>query len=80
MTVMADFNSPILKFIETHPEFNVTRLATKCELDRVTVSRIAHGRQKPHYETGLKIENVTGDEVKFIDLLNYYHQVQGDLT
>ncbi len=67
--------SPILDFIESHPEYNVTTLATKCKISRVTLSRIANGKQEPLFDTGQRIKAVTG--IRYEDLLSYYRSARG---
>lgn len=68
--------SPILSFLERHPELNVTTLAIECGMARTTLSRIAHARQKPLFETGEKIKSVTG--ISYRDLLEYYKRARRD--
>jgi len=71
---MTTNTSPILTFLEQHPEYNVTTLAITCGIGRTTLSRIAHGRQKPLFDTGDKITNVTG--IDYRALLDFYNANQ----
>lgn len=72
---MEEVLSPILQFLEAHPEYNVTTLARRCNISRVTLSRIANGKQKPLFDTGERIEAVTS--IKYPRLLAYYKSVSG---
>jgi transcriptional regulator with XRE-family HTH domain len=67
--------SPILQFLETHPEYNVTTLARDCNVSRVTLSRVANGKQKPLFDTGERIRKVTS--IRYERLLAYYRSVNG---